>query len=84
MERPAKDYEGLYREESELAFMGAILCNEMTTLRNQDLIFEKQRDFARSIHGMEQLEYHRYDITISCQSQRIDPVEDDDDVTIER
>ncbi|KAK9081025.1 hypothetical protein Syun_030705 [Stephania yunnanensis] len=30
----ARDYDGLYMEETESAFMGTILCNRRTTLRN--------------------------------------------------
>ncbi|KAK9135562.1 hypothetical protein Syun_014892 [Stephania yunnanensis] len=42
MEQPTMDYDKLYKEE------------QMTTLCNQELVFENQRALTRSIHEMEQ------------------------------
>ncbi|KAK9162704.1 hypothetical protein Syun_003606 [Stephania yunnanensis] len=42
VEHLARDYNKLYVEELELTFVGEILCNQMTTLRNQELVFENQ------------------------------------------
>ncbi|KAK9151011.1 hypothetical protein Syun_009320 [Stephania yunnanensis] len=53
MKQPTRDYDELYMEELELAFMGAILRNQMTTLRNKDLVFKNQKALAMSIHRME-------------------------------
>ncbi|KAK9125511.1 hypothetical protein Scep_014357 [Stephania cephalantha] len=53
VEQPARAYDGLYMEESEFVFMGTILRNQMTTLRNQELVFENQSVLPRKVHRME-------------------------------
>ncbi|KAK9112143.1 hypothetical protein Scep_019662 [Stephania cephalantha] len=59
VDQPARDYDRLYMEESDLAFTGAILCSQMTTLCNQKLVFENKRSLARSIHKIKRTMYMR-------------------------
>ncbi|KAK9162903.1 hypothetical protein Syun_003805 [Stephania yunnanensis] len=40
VEQPDTNFDGLYMEELELAFMGSILRNQVGTLRNQGLVFK--------------------------------------------
>ncbi|KAK9107254.1 hypothetical protein Syun_023265 [Stephania yunnanensis] len=53
VEQPARDYDGIYIEKSELAFMGTILRNQVRTLMNQELVFENKIALAKNIHKME-------------------------------
>ncbi|KAK9151330.1 hypothetical protein Syun_009639 [Stephania yunnanensis] len=53
VEQPARDYDGIYVEEFELSFMGTILRNQIRTLRNQELVFEKQKALVKNIQRME-------------------------------
>ncbi|KAK9098501.1 hypothetical protein Syun_025546 [Stephania yunnanensis] len=55
MEQPMRDYDGLYMEESELAFVDEILRNQMTTLHNHELVFQNQKALVRIIHRMERM-----------------------------
>ncbi|KAK9118849.1 hypothetical protein Scep_016942 [Stephania cephalantha] len=53
VEQLSRDYNGLYMDELKLAFIGTILHNQKTTLRNQELAFKNLRALVRSIHIME-------------------------------
>ncbi|KAK9160170.1 hypothetical protein Syun_006511 [Stephania yunnanensis] len=117
VEQRAWDYNRLYIEELELAFIGAVLRSQMTNLHNEELMFENQRTLARRTHMMERMmsrrnrcqggtsiltpstwmrlplqsnldvstlpwqNYHLYNHAVSYQSQRIVPLEDDDNAS---